>query len=88
MLSRDLIEILLVSRPLLLGTRSLDDVNIGIQLIDVVDGVYDNRFFPRGGCESVIASRGEQDFMYQRQSLGTWARCLSQPHFQRRGEVC
>lgn len=65
-LSRDLIEILLVNRPLLLSTKSLDDVDIGYQLIDIVDRVYDNSRFVwrmQGGCQRVIASQGEQDFL-------------------------
>lgn len=66
-LSRDLIEILLLHRPILHDTKSLDDVNIGIQLLDVVNSIDDDRFFRNdlkhgGQCLAAIKSQGADDF--------------------------
>ena len=56
-------EYLVFGHSYILGFRYVD---IGYQLIDIVDRVYDNSRFVwrmQGGCQRVIASQGEQDFL-------------------------
>ena len=61
-LSRDLLEILLVYRPLSLSTSSFDDVDISRQLSSVVEFAHDPRFYDKN-CDFIVENEGTNDFL-------------------------